>query len=44
MHVTYILLIVMCVTWVENNFKQVEHIKSNADDHTLDNVAIFVES
>ena len=32
----------MCITRVENDFKQVENIESKADDHTLDEVAIFV--
>ena len=39
---TYTVSMVMCVTSVESDFKQVEHIESKADDRTLDEVAIFV--
>ena len=39
---TYAVSMVMRVTRVESDFKQVEHIESKADDRTLDKVAIFV--
>ena len=39
---TYMVSVVMCVTRVKNDFKQVEHVKSNADDNTFDEVAILV--
>ena len=33
---------VMCITRMESDFEEVEHIESEADDRTLDEVAIFV--
>ena len=38
----YMVSMVVCIKGVEDDFKQVQHIKPSADDHALNEIAVLV--